>query len=64
MLTHKKLKARALTRADVKAEYDRLDEEFASEPPSKQSVESLEKHDECAKWLRAISSLKVALTGC
>jgi transcriptional regulator with XRE-family HTH domain len=28
MLTHKKLKARALARADVKAEYDRLDEEF------------------------------------
>lgn len=29
MLTHKELKARALKRADVKAEYDRLDEEFA-----------------------------------
>ncbi|ABB30559.1 transcriptional regulator, XRE family [Geobacter metallireducens RCH3] len=29
MLTHKKLKARALERPDVKAEYDRLDEEFA-----------------------------------
>lgn len=29
MLTHKELKARALERADVKAEYDRLDEEFA-----------------------------------
>jgi transcriptional regulator with XRE-family HTH domain len=28
MLTHKELKARALQRADVKAEYDRLDEEF------------------------------------
>jgi transcriptional regulator with XRE-family HTH domain len=28
MLTHKKLKARALERADVKTEYDRLDEEF------------------------------------
>jgi transcriptional regulator with XRE-family HTH domain len=28
MLTHKELKARALERADVKAEYDRLDEEF------------------------------------
>ena len=28
MLTHKELKARALDRADVKAEYDRLDEEF------------------------------------
>jgi transcriptional regulator with XRE-family HTH domain len=28
MLTHKELKARALARADVKAEYDRLDEEF------------------------------------
>ena len=28
MLTHKELKARALKRADVKAEYARLDEEF------------------------------------
>ena len=28
MLTHKELKARALARADVKAEYDRLDEKF------------------------------------
>lgn len=28
MLTHKELKARALERADVKAEYARLDEEF------------------------------------
>ena len=28
MLTHKELKARALERADVKAEYDNLDEEF------------------------------------
>jgi transcriptional regulator with XRE-family HTH domain len=28
MLTHKALKARALARADVKAEYDRLEEEF------------------------------------
>ena len=28
MFTHKELKARALERADVKAEYDRLDEEF------------------------------------
>ena len=28
MLTHKELKARALERADVKAEYDRLHEEF------------------------------------
>ncbi len=28
MLTQKELKARALERADVKAEYDRLDEEF------------------------------------
>ena len=28
MLTHKELKARALDRADVKAEYVRLDEEF------------------------------------
>ncbi len=28
MLTHKELKARALERADVNAEYDRLDEEF------------------------------------
>ena len=28
MLTHKELKARALDRADVKAEYARLDEEF------------------------------------
>jgi transcriptional regulator with XRE-family HTH domain len=29
MLTHKELKSRALDRADVKVEYDRLDEEFA-----------------------------------
>jgi len=29
MLTHKKLKDRALERPDVKAEYERLDEEFA-----------------------------------
>lgn len=29
MLTHKELKARALECADVKAEYDRLDEEFS-----------------------------------
>ena len=29
MLTHKKLKDRALECPDVKAEYDRLDEEFA-----------------------------------
>lgn len=29
MLTHKKLKARALERPDVKAEYDRLGEEFS-----------------------------------
>ena len=29
MLTHKELKARALDRADVKAEYAQLDEEFA-----------------------------------
>ena len=28
MLTHKELKARALERADVKAEYEQLDEEF------------------------------------
>jgi transcriptional regulator with XRE-family HTH domain len=28
MLTHKELKARALERSDVKAEYDRLDEEI------------------------------------
>ena len=28
MLTHKEMKARALARSDVKAEYDRLDEEF------------------------------------
>ncbi|MBM4338737.1 MAG: helix-turn-helix transcriptional regulator [Deltaproteobacteria bacterium] len=28
MLTHKELKARALARADVRAEYDRLGEEF------------------------------------
>ena len=28
MLTHKELKARALERADVKTEYDGLDEEF------------------------------------
>ena len=28
MLTHKELKARALERADVKTEYDRLEEEF------------------------------------
>jgi len=29
MLTHKELKARALERAEVKAEYDKLGEEFA-----------------------------------
>jgi transcriptional regulator with XRE-family HTH domain len=29
MLTHKEIKIRALGRADVKAEYDKLDEEFA-----------------------------------
>jgi transcriptional regulator with XRE-family HTH domain len=29
MFTHKELKARALDRADVKAEYAKLDEEFA-----------------------------------
>jgi transcriptional regulator with XRE-family HTH domain len=29
MLTHKELKARALARADVKTEYDKLEEEFA-----------------------------------
>ena len=29
MLTHKELKARALSRVGVKAEYDRLDEEFS-----------------------------------
>ena len=29
MLTHKELKSRALERANVSAEYDRLDEEFA-----------------------------------
>ena len=29
MLSHKTLKARALSRPDVKAEYDRLEEEFA-----------------------------------
>ncbi len=29
MLTHKGLKARALARDDVRAEYDKLDEEFA-----------------------------------
>ena len=28
MLTHKELKSHALERADVKAEYDKLDEEF------------------------------------
>jgi transcriptional regulator with XRE-family HTH domain len=28
MISHKNLKARALNRADVKAEYDRLEEEF------------------------------------
>ena len=28
MLTHKELKSRALKRADVKAEYDQLEEEF------------------------------------
>jgi hypothetical protein len=28
-LTHKELKARGLERADVKSEYDRLDEEFS-----------------------------------
>jgi transcriptional regulator with XRE-family HTH domain len=29
MITHKELTSRALARRDVKAEYDRLDEEFA-----------------------------------
>ena len=29
MLTHEELKARALERADVKAEYDQLDQQFA-----------------------------------
>ena len=29
MLTHKELKSRALARTEVKAEYDRLNEEFA-----------------------------------
>jgi transcriptional regulator with XRE-family HTH domain len=29
MLTHKEIKARTLARVDVKAEYDRLNEEFA-----------------------------------
>ena len=29
MITHKELKARALKRADVKSEYDKLDKEFA-----------------------------------
>jgi len=29
MLTHKELRNRALKRSDVKAEYDRLDEEFS-----------------------------------
>lgn len=29
MLSHKELKARALARAEVKAEYDKLEEEFA-----------------------------------
>ncbi len=29
MLTHKELKSRALEREDVKAEYDRLEDEFA-----------------------------------
>jgi transcriptional regulator with XRE-family HTH domain len=29
MITHKELKDRALERADVKSEYDKLDEEFA-----------------------------------
>lgn len=29
MLTHKELRSRALEREDVKAEYDRLEEEFA-----------------------------------
>jgi len=28
MLTHKELKTRAFEKADVKSEYDRLDEEF------------------------------------
>jgi hypothetical protein len=32
MLTHEKLKNRALERADVKAEYDRLGEEFSTLP--------------------------------
>ena len=33
MLTHKELKARALARADVKAEYDRIGEAFSSRKP-------------------------------
>ena len=32
MLTHKELKSRALEREDVRAEYDRLEEEFANIP--------------------------------
>lgn len=35
MLTHKKLKARALERPDVKAEYDRLEEEFKTSKPTR-----------------------------
>jgi len=33
MLTHKELKARALARVEVKAEYDRIGEESASRKP-------------------------------
>lgn len=35
MLTHKNLKARALERQDVKAEYDRLEEEFKTSKPTR-----------------------------
>jgi hypothetical protein len=35
MLTHKKLKARALERPEVKAEYDRLEEEFKTGKPTR-----------------------------
>lgn len=35
MLTHKKLKALALERPDVKAEYDRLEKEFKTSKPAR-----------------------------
>lgn len=43
MLTHKELKARGLERTDVKAEYDRLDEElhFLDEFPKARAVDAV-----------------------